>query len=269
VPHGSTLVVKLLSGTAERDGIELPLRNAYTISGARTKILTWHGCELEAEGRTEDDAVARYATPVANPANAHVNLHAQLNELRTQAARQRREGPRVLVAGPSCAGRTTLVRTLASYATRQGYQPLVVNVDPSEGMLSLPGTLTAGVFATVMDPQAADAWGSTPTSGPSSVPVKLPLVMYYGRRTPTNDAEMYKRLTSRLADATSGRLSEDPDVKTAGVIVDSAAVSETSKEGMDLLAHVVEEFSGKIFQHSMKSSLSWLAAGCGGLACKS
>ena len=225
--------------------MELAPRNAYKLSGPlRGKLLTWHGCELEVDGRTEHDATAAFYTPTENPATSHLNLHARLAEMRGAAARERREGPRVLVTGARATGKTTLVRTLASYATRQGDQPIVVNADPGEGMLSLAGTLSAGVFATVMDPVATDGWGSTPTSGPSTVPVKLPLVYYYGRESPEEDAEVYKQLFGRLAGGVSGRLSEDPDVKSSGVLVDSMGVEAGNARGLDLLAHMVDELSG-------------------------
>ncbi len=236
--------MKLQNGTAEKDGVELAPRNAYTFTGQRSRILTWHGCELEIEGSCSSDSVAEYAGPADNPANAVVNLHAQLNVMRTTAARERREGPRVLVAGPASVGKSTLVRTITSYATRQGYQPLVVNMDPKEGMLTLPGSLSASVFATVMDPEAIDGWGSTPTSGPSSVPVKLPLVQYYGRESAEDEPELFKEVTARLAGTVSGRLSEDEIVRSSGVIIDSMGVGDEGEEGVDLLSHIVDEFSG-------------------------
>lgn len=228
--------------------MELAPRSTYKFTGPlRSKLLTWHGCDLEVDGRAEHDSTATFRTPAENPATSHVNLHGRLTEMRAAAGRARREGPRVLVAGGRATGKTTLVRTLASYATRQGQQPLVVNADPGEGALSLAGTLSAGVFATVMDPVAVGGgWGGTPTSGPSTVPVKLPLVYYYGRESPEEDADVYKRLFGRLADGVSGRLSEDPDVKTAGVLVDSMAVEAGSARGLDLLAHMVDELSVNI-----------------------
>ncbi|KAG5934823.1 hypothetical protein E4U53_000593 [Claviceps sorghi] len=246
VPVGRTLVLKVLSGTAEKDGTELALRNAYSLTGTKSKILTWHGCELEIEGRTEHDSVAEYATPQANPATSYINLHARLAEMRGAAAQDKREGPRVLIAGPASTGKTTLVRTLTSYATRQGHEPIVVSADPKEGMLSLPGSLSASVFATIMDPETVDGWGSTPTSGPSAVPVKLPLVYYYGHSSPEDGAEFYRQLTSRLAGTVSGRLSEDDAVRSSGVIVDTMGVDEDSKTAMDLVAHVVDELSVNI-----------------------
>ncbi|KAM0521935.1 hypothetical protein ACHAPE_002499 [Trichoderma viride] len=224
VSPGSSLVVKVLAGTAEKDGVELALRNAYTFSGVRAKILTWHGCELEIEGRCDSDSVAEYMNPIANPATSHINLHARLSDMRVDATRQRREGPRVMVVGPPNSGKTTLAKTLTSYATRQGYQVITVNANPKEGMLSLPGTLSASVFATVMDPEAVDGWGSTPTSGPSTVPVKLPMVFHYGWESAEEDEDLYRELVGRLAGAVSGRLSEDEEVRGSGVIVDGIGV---------------------------------------------
>lgn len=248
VSHGSSVIVKVLSGTAEKDGVELAPRNAYNFSGVKSKILTWHGCELEIDGRCDSESIADYGNPTENVANSHLNLHGQLNDMRQAAARDGREGPRVLITGGVNTGKTTLARTLTSYATRQGYQPLVVNADPKEGLLSLPGTLSASVLATVMDPEAVDGWGSTPTSGPSSVPVKLPLVFYYGLESPEEDPDFYRELVSKLAGSVSGRLNEDENVKNSGVIIDGTGLPEQTKDGFDLVAHIVDEFSS-LYSH--------------------
>ncbi|KEY69953.1 hypothetical protein S7711_06485 [Stachybotrys chartarum IBT 7711] len=242
-PIGSNVVVKLLSGTAEKDGVELAPRSAYTFSNIKSRILTWQGCELEVDGRCDDEFVAEYANPAANPAVSYLNLHAALREMRIAAAREGREGPRVLVAGPPVTGKTTLAKTLTSYAVKQGHQPLVVNADPREGMLSFAGTLSAAVFATIIDPETATGWGSTPASAPSAVPVKLPLVHYYGRQSAEEEPDFYRELVGRMAGTVSGRLSEDESVKSSGVIVDSMGISEKSKIGLDLLAHIVDELS--------------------------
>jgi polyribonucleotide 5'-hydroxyl-kinase len=252
--------VKVLNGTAEKDGVELAPRNAYTFRSTKSRILTWHGCELQIEGSCTEH-VAEYAGLVDNPANAVLNLHAELKDMRVEAASERREGPRVLIAGPSSAGKSTVARTLASYATKQGHQPIVVNMDPQEGMLTLPGSLSAAVFATIMDPESSDGWGSTPTSGPSSVPVKLPLVFHYGREYAEEETEFYRRLTARMATAVSTRLSEDPDVKTSGIIVDTMGVAEGRKEGVDLLVHIADELSGMLAGGTLEQQEAMLIEG--------
>ncbi|KAF9872292.1 pre-mRNA cleavage complex ii protein clp1 [Colletotrichum karsti] len=245
-PFGSDLTVKLLSGTAEKDGTELALHHPYTFSGTKSKVLTLQGCELEVDGTPAREHLAEYHAPQDSPANAHVNLHFQLTAMRQRAALERREGPRVAVCGPRTSGKTTLARTLASYAARVGAQPLVVNTDPKEGVLSLPGTLSASVVGSVLDVEAVDGWGTTPTSGPSQVPVKLPLVYYYGHASAEEDPGKYKELVSKMAATVTSRLGQDADVKSAGMIIDTFGWSEESEAGMDLFAHVVEELSVNI-----------------------
>jgi len=114
-----------------------------------------------------------------------------------------------MVIGPLDAGKTSLIKLLTGYAIRQGGKPCIVNLDPREGVLSLPGTLTATTFSTIMDVE--EGFGTSPTSGPSLVPVKLPLVYYYGFESPEASPRLYKKLVSRMALAVMSRLSEDRD----------------------------------------------------------
>ncbi len=235
--------MRLLSGTAERDGTELALKRAYSLANMKSKLLTWHGCEIEVEGVC-DEYVAEQGEET--PMVSYMNLHMLLASQRAAAAAGNgiAMGPRVLIAGPPNCGRSSLVRMLAAWATKMGQQPCVVNVDPSEGILALPGTLSAAVFGTVMDVESESGWGGTPSSGPSAVPVKLPLVYYYGREKAEDDATLYRTLVSRLAGAATARMSDDSEVKTAGLLIDAPAVGLTGKAGVEALAHMVEEFSG-------------------------
>lgn len=176
----------------------------------------------------------------------YVNVHFALENLRNEAAAEGRDGPRVLVLGPSNAGKTSLVKLLTAYAIRLGRQPVVVNVDPEESILSLPGTLTATAFRTLLDVE--EGWGSSPMSGPSANPVKLPLVYNYGLADPVADdrsASHYKAILSKLALAVAGRLTEDPSAKEAGVIIDTAgALANTTKPlAANIIQHVVSEFA--------------------------
>lgn len=145
-----------------------------------------------------------------------------------------------MIIGPEDAGKTSLTKILTAYAVRQGRKPCVVNLDPKEGMLSLPGTLTATSFSTIMDVE--EGFGSSPTSGPSPVPVKLPLVYYYGLSTPEGNEKLYRALVSRMALAVSSRLSEENENRASGCIIDTSGfISQTT--GYDLITHMVAEFS--------------------------
>lgn len=176
----------------------------------------------------------------------YVNVHFALETLRNEAQTQGRDGPRVLVLGPSNAGKTSLVKILTAYAIRLGRQPIVVNLDPEEGVLSLPGTLTATAFKTLLDIE--EGWGSSPMSGPSANPVKLPLVYNYGLSNPTADdvsASHYKAILSKLALAVSGRLSEDPSSKETGLLIDTPGpLADTTKAlSATIIQHIVSEFA--------------------------
>ncbi|EPE06748.1 pre-mrna cleavage complex ii protein clp1 [Ophiostoma piceae UAMH 11346] len=285
--------VRLLNGTAERDGTELAANQPYSFAGVQSKILTWHGCEIEVEGNVESSEVVAGGSKVPgvpSPQISYMNLHMLLASQRARAATlPQSTGPRLLVCGPPHAGRTTLVRSLTAWATKMTstpspnsappQQPCVINVDPREGMLSLPGTLSAAVFATLMDleTEGGAGWGGAPSSGPSAVPVKLPLVYNYGYARPSDAPDLYRQLVTRLSGAVFARIAEDPAVKSSGLLIDTPAVTtgededdedeympegdddendqkDDKEEGeakeprpklmsIDLLTHVIEEFS--------------------------
>ncbi|EEP80352.1 conserved hypothetical protein [Uncinocarpus reesii 1704] len=174
----------------------------------------------------------------------YANVHFALETMRQEAAAAAgREGPRVLILGPEDAGKTSLAKILTGYATKMGRQPLVVNLDPSEGMLSVPGALTATAFRSMIDVE--EGWGSSPTSGPSPIPVKLPLVYFYGLPSPLDgEGGFYKAVVSRLALAVTGRMAEDQEAREAGVIIDTPGIVGQGKGASeDIIHHIVTEFS--------------------------
>jgi polyribonucleotide 5'-hydroxyl-kinase len=147
-----------------------------------------------------------------------------------------------MIVGPENAGKTSLAKILTSYATRMERQPIVVNLDPKEGMLSLPGSLTAAPFRTMIDIEVG--WGSSPTSGPSQVPVKLPLVYFYGLENAEEDeGKVFKPIVSRMALAVTGRLAEDKETQLSGLLVDTPGSISIGKVGYEIISHIVSEFA--------------------------
>ncbi|CAI4210766.1 unnamed protein product [Parascedosporium putredinis] len=218
------ITLKLVSGTAEKDGTELNLNHTYHFSSIKSKILTLQGCKLEISGPCDREWVVKDPSPAENVANMYVNIHFKLHNERLEAAARGRTGPRILIAGSPNSGKTTCAKTLAAYATRTGDQPLVVNLNPDEGVLTLPGTLSAAV-------------------GPGSIPPKLPIVHFYGHQNVDDDPGLYREIATTLAESVSARLSEDPNVKKAGLIIDTTGVDVNNQEGLETLSHIISEFS--------------------------
>lgn len=134
----SAVTLKLKSGSAELFGVELAPERVYTLRDRKAAVFTWFGCALEVAG-APDVAYASEETPMSS----YLNTHAQLQRRRELAAAKRSAGPRVLVAGPVDAGKSTLAHVLLAYALRLGEKPTFVDLDVGQGALSVPGTLTA------------------------------------------------------------------------------------------------------------------------------
>ncbi|KAF1362702.1 Clp1-domain-containing protein [Lizonia empirigonia] len=238
VSFSRTFTVRLRSGTAEYFGTELAPSTTYSFQGTKGAIYTWHGCKLELGGEVESDYVAE-----ETPMMTHANLHFALEMLRDKSVTSNsiEAGPRVLVVGAENSGKTSLVKTLTSYAVKSGRQPMVVNLDPRQGMLSVPGSFSAAAFSSIVDIE--EGWGSSPISGPSPIPVKMPLVYHYGLKDP-EEGKLFKPLVTRMALAVTSRLEEDKASKQAGFIIDSSGTISAGKAGVyENIEHIVSEFS--------------------------
>ena len=231
------ITCQVINGTAEIFGAELAINQTYTFRGTKAAIFTWHSCRLEVTGPCEE------YTAEETPMVQYLNTHFALEKIREEASKSANHGPRVLVVGPNNSGKTSLVKMLTAYAIKMGRHPLVVNTDSREGLLSIPGTLTATPFSSIIDVE--DGWGSSPTSGPGPVPVKLPLCYYYGLASPEDNTKLFKPVVTRLALAAIGRLAEDPPFKETGMIIDTPGVISQGKGNYELVAHIISEFSGQ------------------------
>ncbi|KAK4177113.1 Pre-mRNA cleavage complex II protein Clp1-domain-containing protein [Triangularia setosa] len=259
----SSATCRLLTGTAERDGTELAQIKTYNLTRCRSKLVSFTGATLEITGEFESENVKHYPNQADSPFVSYLNLHFLLQARRTQSGNG--HGPRVMVCGPGASGKSSLAKMLIGWATRQNEQPVLATVDPRDGMLALPGTLSAAVFATVMDvedPEGGVGVSCTPSSGPSAVPVKLPVGYYFGREKVEDDEQLWRDLVRRLGSSVRAKTGRDQGVRRGGVVIDTPAVEwkrgevkvksedgEEQKEkggGVEGLMHVIREFAVNI-----------------------
>lgn len=219
-------------------GTELAQKQPYTFTGTKAAIYTWHGCRIEVLGECQVEYIAE-----ETPMISYANLHFALERLREEAFAHSKDGPRVLVLGPENAGKTSLVKLLSAYATRSGRQPVAVNLDTKESMLSIPGSLSATTLSSIIDVE--EGWGSSPTNGPMPVPAKLPLVYYLGLANPEDKTTVYKPIITRLALSVMNRLQDDREVKVTGCVIDTPGVISQGKGSYEIVQHAISEFSGR------------------------
>lgn len=139
-PSGLTLV----SGAAEVFGTELVCGwELQLYPGQRGTVVTFHGCKLI----VQDQGVAAYIIASSEDqeiVHVYMNIHANLEVSRQKAVKEQSRGPRVLVCGQESVGKSTLCRTLASYAARRKHKPILVDVNV--GLNQVPHLLCKTFF---------------------------------------------------------------------------------------------------------------------------
>uniref|UniRef100_A0A6U0IA75 Protein CLP1 homolog n=1 Tax=Minutocellus polymorphus TaxID=265543 RepID=A0A6U0IA75_9STRA len=231
VPFNQSATIVLVSGSGEIFGAELATSKEYRFSGTNIAVFTWHGCtvDINDEGSQLDIV---YTSDETDANVAFVNTHAQLEALRDEALaattaslateRERNEeGPRVMVAGSSDCGKSTLVRTLTSYAVKLGRCPMLVDIDPSQNMLSVPGTIGAAPM------KAASVDVSSHTSLDYSIACATsPLVYWYGSTDISTNPALYKALLDKLGANIDARMEGDVDAKADGFVLNTSGILE-------------------------------------------
>ncbi|KAI5124303.1 hypothetical protein M0805_008911 [Coniferiporia weirii] len=241
---GVTLAVKIVRGNAEVFGAELSDGVTHLFgSECKAAVFTWQGCTLQ---------IRRPSTEYVSdetPMDAYMNLHLAFEQMRVRSLRRTRDSPsmdeatgvpegppRVLVLGPENAGKTTACKVLTNYAVRAGqdWAPMFVNVDPSEGGWTVPGTLSACPMRMPIPTQSpASPLGTTVTSAPTALSSSalLPLVYWYGHPEGRQNPLLMDRIIRNLGENVNSRHDGNPLEKSSGVIVDTPSSFATGVAG--------------------------------------
>jgi polyribonucleotide 5'-hydroxyl-kinase len=226
----------VVQGSAELQGVELAPNHTYTLAadtgGLKLAIFTWHGCVVDV--LSEDGSLEiSYTSDETNSNVAAVNTHAQLEALRDEAAAASAEGPRVLIVGPIESGKTSLAKVLTAYAVKLGRTPILVDLDPADNCLSVPGTLSA----CTMDQEAVSLETYATTGLPISQQQQAqPLVLWHGGVQLSPD--LFLAQVSALGRKIDQRLKQDDWARSSGLIVNTNGWIQD--EGFNLLLHTVK-----------------------------
>ncbi|TPX65304.1 hypothetical protein SpCBS45565_g05299 [Spizellomyces sp. 'palustris'] len=216
------VTLKLKSGHAEIFGTELASDPTYAFSGRKVAVYTWHGWKATV------DYIAEEA-----PMQSYLNVHLALEQLRTAATEKGDAGPKVMIVGPEDVGKTSLCKILLNYAVKQGNKPIFVDIDPNEGSVSLPGTLSATAISRPIDVEEEFS-ASSATTGTS------PLVYYYGYASALEKPKLYHALVERLAGVVSKKL-DQVDVRSSGCIINTPR-QFVDVDGYETLTHAIDQF---------------------------
>ncbi|KAK2960835.1 putative Protein CLP1 like protein [Blattamonas nauphoetae] len=183
---------------------------------------TWTGCQYELKG--EDFVSSKLVRQSVQ--DSYLNLHLALEALREEATAKHKQGPRVLIVGPTDTGKSTLATTLVNYAVRSHRTPAFVDLDIGQGTIGTPGTIGASVVRAPL----------LPSEKFSNFDNRL--LYYYGFLEPSANRDRYNLLVSRLNDALDSRMSDDSKLRASGCIINTCGWAD--KDGIKHLADIAE-----------------------------
>ncbi|CAR22776.1 cleavage polyadenylation factor subunit CLP1 [Lachancea thermotolerans CBS 6340] len=226
VPQESKLTIKVHSGVAEIFGTELASDVPYVFQGTKFAVYAVEDAEFE---WTSPELTSHSISSDTNMKFIY-NVHFALEKLRVSSF----EGPRVLIVGESCTGKTSLAKTLCAYAIKfKAHQPMMVNLNPQECIYSPPGCLTATPISDVID-VSSSTWGQSMTSGATKLHNKQPIVKSFGLEQISENKERYVSTFQQLANAVRGRVQNDSTVRRSGLIIDTPPLGQLSDDFSEL-----------------------------------
>ena len=212
----------LVDGQAEIFGTEIPLNKEYKfVAGLSIAVFSWRGCRLKLKGNC-----SRYISK-QTPMVVYLQTHGALQQMRNNAERDDKDGPRILVVGPQDVGKSTLCRLLCNYAVRMKQQPVYVDLDVGQGCIGIPGS----IGALMLERQADVEEGFTE---------QLPIVYHFGYNVPDANWPLYNEIARKLADDIEKRFEYCEKAKYSGFVVNTCGY--VTGDGYKFIKEAVDIF---------------------------
>lgn len=189
-----------------------------------------------------------------------------------------------MVVGPRGGGKTTLIKTLLNWRTREqtgkgkGEEGKIVfvNLDVGEGGMTLPGTLSiTSISALLPTTSTVSSLGTSISSGPpvpfpststssmeyhptpsidAYAPPVNPLIFWHGHTSPNSNAPLYDVLLKRVGKSLKRKLAEGGlESWRAGCVVDTPG-EWAEKKGMGSVIKAVRELESELLAFGLSFS---------------
>lgn len=250
VPFKSILNLKVVDGIGEIFGTELPSGVTLKLSGVKYAVYApvSPGCTIQytvsinknnVNLTSESGEINEYISEESTMSQ-YANLHFALELLRLEAqANVQKKGPRVLLIGNEASGKTSLAKVLVSYAVKMDRIPLLVNLNPNDGVFSVPGSLTATPISDNLDLETVGGWGGSTTTGATFHNPKQPLVKSFGFTDINQNLDLYKYQVSQLGVVALSRMANDARVRSSGMVIDTPALGF---KDVNVVENIISDF---------------------------
>eukprot|EP00484_Ammonia_sp_Unknown_P024523 CAMPEP_0197026670 /NCGR_PEP_ID=MMETSP1384-20130603/6710_1 /TAXON_ID=29189 /ORGANISM="Ammonia sp." /LENGTH=666 /DNA_ID=CAMNT_0042455375 /DNA_START=24 /DNA_END=2024 /DNA_ORIENTATION=+ len=180
-------------------------------------------------------------------------------------------GPRVLILGPPNSGKTSLAKILANYALRSQSYPLLVDLDCSLNMISIPGTIGAVPICEPIDPETGFNHSHSLNAGLGKKGRKAtqkdkkleskdnvdddlddeikeeseinPIIYFYGDDHPDRRLKVYEKCVEKLSLAVKKKLLLNLESRASGIIVKCHGCLNNPSDPMkNLIANIIKLF---------------------------
>lgn len=163
------------------------------------------------------------------------NLYFAIEKLRYSSF----TGPNLLILGNTNTGKTSLSRILSSYSIKnKAYQPMFINLDPIQPIVSPPGCVMATPISDLIDLQSP-FWNESLTSGATKLHSRQPLIKNFGLEKIEENLNWYAEIVRQTLDTVNRRLNNDPLVQRSGCIIDTPSCFYESYENFKNILQMI------------------------------
>jgi polyribonucleotide 5'-hydroxyl-kinase len=155
---------------------------------------------------------------------SYLNVHVKLEEKRERAKMFDKQGPRVIIVGPTDTGKSTLCRLLINYAVRAERCPTFVDLDIGQSS-GVPGMLSAIPIERPVD--VSEGFDLT-----------MPLVYWFGDVSPGANPDLYRLQIANIMRHVDRRLQANEDASISGLIINTCGWIDGL--GYDILKYAIE-----------------------------